>query len=229
MNSKLCCRCKQTRAVIEFHRCKNTKDGYHHSCKVCRKVEHAKRYYKNHQAELARCARYRSANQPDINKRHRERRYDPSRREAVLAWEAQYRNKPDRLLAGRLRSRLWHAVKSAREQHTMDYLGCSIGVFRQWLEFQFNNNVTWDTAFEIDHVLPCAAFDLSKETCISICFHWTNMQPLTQFDNEKVSVGHYSRVCASAVAFMQLHPHLADSGYKALYESSRWLRSELSM
>jgi len=228
----MCCKCKQSKSVSEYHLNKSTKDGFHKLCKPCRKIEHSQRYYSNHTFELERCAKYRSANQPAINERHRERRHDPSKRVAVLAWEAEYRERPDRRLSSTLRSRLWHAMQSGqRDKHTMEYLGCNIEVFREWIEFQFYTGVDWKSGFDIDHVLPCAAFDLCNSAQAGICFHWTNMQPLTQSNNltkgRKVCVRQHSLVQERAMRFIALHPELFRSGYEALCESTKWLRIEL--
>ena len=35
----------------------------------------------------------------------------------------------------------------------------------------------------MDHCIPCASFDLTKEENIKKCFHFTNLQPLWSKDN----------------------------------------------
>ena len=37
--------------------------------------------------------------------------------------------------------------------------------------------------WEIDHIVPCASFDLKKAEEQKRCFHWTNLQPLWRKDN----------------------------------------------
>lgn len=37
--------------------------------------------------------------------------------------------------------------------------------------------------WHIDHVRPCASFDLTDPEQQKQCFHWSNMQPLWQTDN----------------------------------------------
>lgn len=39
--------------------------------------------------------------------------------------------------------------------------------------------------WEVDHIIPCAAFDLSNSFEQRRCFNWRNLQPLLSKDNMK--------------------------------------------
>ena len=85
-----------------------------------------------------------------------------------------------------LRSRVRDALKNNRKcAKTVELLGCSIEFFRGWLASKFNDGMTWDNyghsderAWQIDHIIPCASFDMSKEEDQRECFHYSNTQPL---------------------------------------------------
>jgi len=53
--------------------------------------------------------------------------------------------------------------------------------------------MTWDNygrkegQWSIDHIIPCAIFDLSDPIEQKQCFHYTNLQPLWHIDNLKKS------------------------------------------
>jgi hypothetical protein len=88
-----------------------------------------------------------------------------------------------------LRSRVYSALKNYHESkqlHTLEYLGCTLEDLRIHLESKFLSNMSWDnqgSGWHIDHIKPCASFDLTKEEEIQQCFHYTNFQPLWGPDN----------------------------------------------
>jgi hypothetical protein len=42
--------------------------------------------------------------------------------------------------------------------------------------------------WHVDHIRPCASFDLTNPKQQQICFHYTNLQPLWAIDNIKKGV-----------------------------------------
>ena len=66
-------------------------------------------------------------------------------------------------------------------------LGCSIKDLIIHIEKQFKEGMTWDNhsynGWHIDHIIPCASFDLSDPEQQKKCFHYTNLQPLWKQDN----------------------------------------------
>ena len=47
-----------------------------------------------------------------------------------------------------------------------------------WDNYGTGQNGKGTQEWQIDHIKPCASFDLSKESEQKKCFHYTNLQPL---------------------------------------------------
>jgi hypothetical protein len=91
-------------------------------------------------------------------------------------------------IARNLRNRMNLALSGTNKvASTEELLGCSFDVFVEHLQSQFKNGMSWDnrgrTGWHIDHIRPCASFDLSDPDQQRQCFHYTNMQPLWAADN----------------------------------------------
>jgi len=93
-----------------------------------------------------------------------------------------------------LRTRIIMAVKSQNTQKckkSIELLGCSIEFLKEilqqtaiqngYLDFDINNYSGRE--YHIDHIIPCALFDLTKEEEQKACFHWSNLQILTAEEN----------------------------------------------
>lgn len=79
-------------------------------------------------------------------------------------------------LAARLRCVL------TKNTSTMNYIGCNIQYFREWLEYNFTEDMNWDnygTYWSIDHIIPVCKYNLTVEDDKLKCWHWSNMMPVT--------------------------------------------------
>lgn len=97
-------------------------------------------------------------------------------------------NALERRIKGNLRCRLWAALRGARKSaNTFELVGTSIDGLKQHLEAQFTPGMSWDNygknGWEVDHIRPCASFDLTSPAQQRECFHFTNLQPLWARDN----------------------------------------------
>jgi len=91
-----------------------------------------------------------------------------------------------------LRRRCVDAIKcrGGRKGYKMlELLGATPLDCRIWLESKFLPGMTWDNhgwgegKWHIDHIMPCASFDLTNPDEQKKCFHYTNLQPLWHNDN----------------------------------------------
>ena len=105
--------------------------------------------------------------------------------ERVAEW---YKNNPSAKLAKAISNRVAIALKGGHKKtSSTKLLGCSIEHLRDHLESQFEEGMSWDnhsmTGWHIDHIRPCASFDLTDEAQQRECFHYKNLQPLWAKDN----------------------------------------------
>lgn len=87
-----------------------------------------------------------------------------------------------------LRVRFRHALHAARivkHTHVLDIVGCTPLELKEYLARQFSPGMSWDNlgAWQVDHIRPCASFDLTDPEQQRACFHYSNLQPLWAKDN----------------------------------------------
>jgi len=95
-------------------------------------------------------------------------------------------------LKKKLRKRFKSHLKARglrKSESVLKLLGCDIQQFRAHIESKFKIGMNWNNygywGWHIDHILPCAAFDFTKEEERQKCWHYTNLQPLWMKDNLK--------------------------------------------
>lgn len=89
-----------------------------------------------------------------------------------------------------LRQRLRQALlrqSTTKHAPTLELLGCTVEELRAHIEAQFEPWMTWDNwahdTWHIDHIKPCASFDLTDPEQQRECFHYTNLRPLEATEN----------------------------------------------
>lgn len=112
-------------------------------------------------------------------------------------------------ITSRLRARLRKALKAqgaTRAANTLALLGCTGADFRAYIEAQFSPGMTWSNRAEwhLDHKVPCSYFDLTDPKQQTVCFHFSNIQPLWKKANRtkgaKVLAEFLTRIIALASA-----------------------------
>ena len=158
------------------------------------KIRESNRKYaiKNREKILAYHAKYRKKNKEKINQKIREWYY--KNKEKVRAKQRIYerisRNTLHFKIKEKMRRRIRHALKKdngKKTKRTMKLVGCTAEQLKQYIEKQFKPGMSWEqrNSFHIDHIIPCASFDLTKLSQQKKCFHYTNLQPLYPIENIK--------------------------------------------
>lgn len=132
-------------------------------------------YYKEHYIEnkdtyMENNKQWREENRETINQKANERlKIDP-----VYKLKRHYRHK------------VYNALKGIGEKNINKITDCSIDFLKEWLEYNFTDDMSMDNygeIWQVDHVIPCARFNLNNEEEIKHCFRWTNVQPLLRNHN----------------------------------------------
>lgn len=124
---------------------------------------------------------------------------DPIYKEKIMAFfktpkgrelKRKRENRPQSKIHKRLNSRIRSALKQVKvhkHNRTHELTGCSIDVLKQHFESLFQDGMSWENMdqWHIDHIRPCASFDLTNLEEQKQCFHYTNLQPLWAKDNIK--------------------------------------------
>ena len=152
-----------------------------------------KEYYKNNrEAQFIRIKNWNLKNQEYLKEYHKE--YQRKNKEKISKYVLQYSKEKRRerdinfILKLNLRNRLYRVLKENRKlHHTIKYIGCSLEDLKKHLENQFVDGMSWDNYGEwhVDHIVPCASFDLSDPNQQRICFNFRNLQPLWAKDNQR--------------------------------------------
>jgi len=163
--TKKCTKCLTEKSLIEFHLAK-TKGTIRAMCKDCSTLARQK-YYVEHKDEIIE-----KSSKYIIDK---------------------MKNDPIFKMMRYMRARIYHAFvdqDQSKNQRTIKYLGCTSSFLKEWIEYQLKEPMTLENygdVWHIDHVKPCAVFDLSCEDQISECFCWKNLRPYLATENLKKS------------------------------------------
>lgn len=106
-------------------------------------------------------------------------------RRATIRNMKKVKNNLHHKLKDRISSRIRQVMrqrKTTKSDHTAILVGCSMEQLKQHLQEQFSPEMSWQNYgryWEIDHIRPCCSFDLTKVEEQKVCFHYSNLRPLT--------------------------------------------------
>lgn len=193
-----------SRPEIKEHK-KAYDDRYREENKERIAARQAKFYQENKERLLEKARVYREENRERIRQRDREL-YTPERaakrkaykqrpdvKKRQREWENQYRkeryhNDTNYKLLVLLRNRITSAINhNYKSGSAIDDLGCTIEEFKDHIESQFKEGMTWDNwttdGWHIDHKKQLSNFDLTDREQFKEATHYTNLQPLWWWEN----------------------------------------------
>lgn len=140
--------------------------------------EHARRQEKHRDKLRQKASAYQKANREARNAYKR-------------AWAKRRRQThPGFAVACRLRARILTALRDGgygvKADKFWNLTGCTPQELVNHIASKFLPGMTWENRnlWHIDHIIPCAAFDLTDPEQQRKCFHYTNLQPLWGVDNQ---------------------------------------------
>lgn len=156
------------------------KDGYLNKCKSCEK-SYKQKYFQQNKNKIW-----------NTHKEYRDKwkKTDKAKAQRNKQRRERYANDLEYKIYCILRSRLNSAIKGAvQDQNTIEYLDCTIGELKVYLESKFQPGMTWDNHgdWHIDHIRPLSSFDLSNSQQIKEACNYKNLQPLWAIDNLRKS------------------------------------------
>ena len=186
---KICNQCKKEKTILEYSRDKYTKDGFTSSCKECRntksKIWRQKNYLENKEEVLIKNSEWRKSNWDKVYNQRKESGYCKRSRKKWYHKKGKFNI--NWVISERIRSRVRSVLNGkVKSKSTLELLGCSIDDLKNHLQSKFYADMSWEnygSYWHIDHIRPCASFNLQNEKEQKICFHYSNLQPLTAKDN----------------------------------------------
>ncbi len=176
---KKCVSCNKIKLLSEFHKHLSGIGKTISECKLCRKEN--RKYDKEYQNQ------YYLKNKERI-KIYKHDSKNKQRRNQLL--KERYNNDTAFKILWNLRRRICLALNGKdKSLSTIFLIGCEIDYLIYHIQEQFTEGMNWDNygkgigKWNIDHILPCISFDLSKESEQRKCFNYSNLQPLWAIDN----------------------------------------------
>lgn len=146
-------------------------------------------YHLNREKILETTRKYNRKNRLRRNTYHR--LWDKDHRDLANAAFKRKLAKPSFHLAYAVRVqisiKLRKYLHNEKKPSAPDLLGCNFPRLKRHLESQFTEGMSWDNygkfGWHIDHIIPCAWFDLRKKSERFKCFNYHNLRPLWSKEN----------------------------------------------
>jgi hypothetical protein len=207
---KKCYKCNIEKYYCDFGKNSSKKDGLSSECQKCKR-EIDKRYRNLQDVKIKKKiynSKYIIANKENLKqyfKQHyknnrdyiskRNKEYKITHVEFYTKYNREYKKEQRKSniqfkLAENLRCRLNTSLKNNfKKGSAVRDLGCSIEDFKWWLEFWFDEGMSWGNygnkagQWSIDHIKPLSKFNLTdRRQVLEVC-NYKNLQPMWHRDN----------------------------------------------
>jgi hypothetical protein len=182
MTSKICGNCSIEKQTTEYRKIKEkrTKNITEYLCSMCKKCEKDKalsKYYENREENISKNKKYKQENKEKVNETRRK-------------YMKKLMENPEEKIKRNMKSLISSKLRNSKSRHTSDYLGKGMKDIISWIEYNMEQDMTWEnygSYWEIDHSLPISLFDVLKENEMILCFCWMNLMPMLKFENNRKS------------------------------------------
>lgn len=182
MEDHICSKCNGDKNINGFvkkrkicKKCANEESRLYKQQNKEKISEYNKKYKLEHKEDIKTYnAKYNIDNRETIQKRH------------TIYLRNKRKTDPQYKLSVTLRNRVNKVLNGQKKKKTLELLGCSYNFLKDWIEFQFEEDMTFQNHGEIwhiDHIIPCHSFDLTDDNERIKCFNWSNLQPMYSKEN----------------------------------------------
>lgn len=179
----MCQKCHALKSMDNYYRLKyvrksGVKTSYFPYCKQCHKAKTKLWRQRHREVDNARRRERRRRKKMGVERKS-PRTYEEVKAYKREYYRTRYGTDPTFNLIGRLRSRLNKALRcNVKSASTETLIGICAEECRKHIESQFTEGMSWHSDMHVDHIVPCASFDLSDPQEQRKCFHWTNLRPM---------------------------------------------------
>lgn len=144
-----------------------------------------KEYYERHKDQIIENMLQYYIKNRDKKIRYIREYYAKNKHGKIKLYRKKHHSRIEYKIIHNIRNRVYKVLNGKRKtKHTIELLGCSVKEFREYIEKQFKCGMTWnnygmgDGKWNLDHIIPCAFFNIIDPIEQQQCFHFTNHQPL---------------------------------------------------
>lgn len=175
---KTCCKCGDDKPLTQFHNDKSRADGKDPRCKQCIRRRDRQRYQRDREHILSQKANYRRTNRDEIRKR--QRKHYRQNRKQIIEHKTDRLSDPQLKITENYRKRINNFIRRRGIGTANELIGCEWNEFKTYMTAQFKQGMSWHNygEWEVDHIMPCSAFDQTDPDHRAVCWHYTNLMPL---------------------------------------------------